>query len=150
MKSNMEFSWECHGKGDPDGEGGALKRTANNFVLHGHAITDAASFICKTQEQDTSVYLYEVHENEILNKSYGAKFKPITGTYKINQIENQKLGKHVSCLCLEGEIHPGHEWEFAKIAENNHAKESAEIARPQKRRTVCKTNKITKDRVRRT
>ena len=112
-------------------------------MLHGYDISDAASFICKIQEQNISFYLYEIHENEILYNSYDAKLKPNTGTYKIHQIKTQKLGelwyRDVSCLCEEEEIHPGLEWTFVKIAENNQAREPAEIARPQKRRIECQT-----------
>ena len=118
-KATWNFHESGHRKGVPDGVGGALKRTANNIVLHGHAITDAASIICKIQEQDTSVYLYEIHENEILNNSFDAKLKPITGTYTIHQIKTQKLGEllygDVSCLCEEEEYIQGINGNLVKL-----------------------------------
>ena len=48
-KATWNFHESGHGKGVPDSVGGALKRTANNLVIHGHFIKDSASFICKIQ-----------------------------------------------------------------------------------------------------
>lgn len=41
--------------------------------MYGHDITDAATFISGIQEQDTSVYLYEVAEDRIPSNSYEQK-----------------------------------------------------------------------------
>jgi hypothetical protein len=47
----------------PDGVGGALKRKANDLVLHGKDIMSAESFVenCK----DSSVFVYEVGQKAI-------------------------------------------------------------------------------------
>ena len=83
-----------HGKGVPDGVGGALKRTANNLVLHGHDISDAASFVCKIQEQDESVYLYEIYENEILNNSDDAKLNLLLEPIKFIKSKPKSLANY--------------------------------------------------------
>lgn len=43
IQATWNFHESGHGKGVPDGVGGALKRAAKNLVLHGKDITNAAS-----------------------------------------------------------------------------------------------------------
>lgn len=82
--ATLNFHESDHWKGVPDGVGGSLKRTGNVLVMHGHDITDAASFISSIQEQDKSVYLYEVAEIKYhqihLSKSFNLSLEHIQCT----------------------------------------------------------------------
>lgn len=69
--ATWNFHESDHENGVPDGVRSSLKRTKNALVMHVHYITDAATNISGIQEQDTSVYLYEVAED----RSPSIKFK---------------------------------------------------------------------------
>lgn len=118
--ANLNFHGSDHWKGVPDGVGGSLKRTGNLLVMHGHEITDAASFISSIQEQDKSVYLYEVAEIKYhqihLSKSFKLSLEHIKCT-KIRTTRNvgEVWYREVSCRCDEGEIHVGHEWNLPEL-----------------------------------
>lgn len=121
--ATWKFHESDHGNGVPDGVRGSLKRTKNALVMHVHDITDAATNISGIQEQDTSVYLYEVAEDTCRSPSISneQKLQPIPRTYKVHQMTIRNVGdvwyREVSCLYEEGEIHVGHEWKFARVAE---------------------------------
>ena len=97
----------------PDGVGGALKRKANDLVLHGKDIMSAESFVenCK----DSSVFAYEVGQKAIDYKTLilsNEKLKPVPGTLKLHQIRYSRYGeilhRDASCTCSEGSFHTGH------------------------------------------
>lgn len=48
------FFEASHGKGAPDGVGGALKRSADRIVAHGRAIPDAQSLYNELKKLETS------------------------------------------------------------------------------------------------
>lgn len=68
-----EITWNffeaSHGKGAPDGVGGALKRSADRIVAHGGDIPDAQTLYEKLKQLDTSVELFFVPEQDIETKS---------------------------------------------------------------------------------
>lgn len=68
-----EITWNffeaSHGKGAPDGVGGALKRSADRIVAHGGDIPDAKSLYEKLKSLDTSVELFFVEEGDIESKT---------------------------------------------------------------------------------
>lgn len=68
-----EITWNffeaSHGKGAPDGVGGALKRSADRIVAHGGDIPDAQSLYEKLKSLDTSVELFFVPERDIESKT---------------------------------------------------------------------------------
>lgn len=115
-----------HGKGVPDGVGGALKKAANNLVLHGKDITNAAPFVQSIKEKDSSIYLYEVPTSDVTEKSEilaSKNLKTVPETFKLHQIKTSRMGeiyfRDTSCVCDEGFLHTGHDLKFASIAKTD-------------------------------
>jgi len=100
--ATWHFSEAGHGKGAPDGVGGALKRNADNMVAQGHDITDARSFVDALK--DSSVKLFYVDNTEY-HPQIPANLKSVPGTMSIHQILTERAGevwyRDVSCSCLE-------------------------------------------------
>ena len=63
-----EITWNffeaSHGKGAPDGVGGALKRSADQIVAHGGDIPDAQSLYNKLKSLDTKACRAVLHPRE--------------------------------------------------------------------------------------
>lgn len=126
IQATWNFHESGHGKGVPDGVGGALKRAANNLVLHGKDITNAASFVQSIKEKDSSIYLYEVPTSDVTEKSEilaSKNLKTVPGTFKLHQIKTERIGeiyyRDISCVCDEGFLHTDHDWKFASIAKTD-------------------------------
>lgn len=94
-----------HGKGAPDGIGGALKRQADDIINHGGDITDAKQLFT-TLTANTSVKLFLVTRDNIsqLDPSVNAEsISSVPGTMKLHQISTYKSGevsyRNLSCFC---------------------------------------------------
>lgn len=126
IQATWNFHESGHGKGVPDGVGGALKRAANNLVLHGKDITNAAPFVQSIKEKDSSIYLYEVPTSDVTEKSEilaSKNLKTVPGTFKLHQIKTSRIGeiyyRDISCVCDEGVLHTDHDWKFASISKTD-------------------------------
>lgn len=54
--------------------------------------------------------------------------------------------REVSCLCEEGEIHEGHEWKCARVAEKI-VENSTQSSKPQKRKVESNSSKVDNENV---
>ena len=120
--ASWNFMASGHGKEIPDGVGAAIKRAADQRVLHGSDIVDSKTLVDQLSQTDTSIHLYtitaddiEVVEKEVEDKT----LKTVPGTMKLHQVivvapELIKC-REVSCKCMETAC-PGHclrEFSFA-------------------------------------
>ncbi|CAC5422422.1 unnamed protein product [Mytilus coruscus] len=120
LSGEWNFHERGHGKRVPDGVGGALKRRANDLVLHGKDIISAKSFV--ENFQDSAVFVHEVEQQEI---DYKAKIlsketvEPVPGTLKLHQIWYSGYGnilyRDVSCTCVKGSFHAGHDMKIHSL-----------------------------------
>lgn len=99
------FFEASHGKGAPDGVGGALKRRADSLVSQGRDITDAAELFEVLQETNTKIKLFFVSE-EAVDKAVlemPNDVPPIPSIMRIHQVVSLAHGvliyRDVSCLC---------------------------------------------------
>ncbi|XP_034084202.1 uncharacterized protein LOC117554075 isoform X2 [Gymnodraco acuticeps] len=106
-----EITWNffeaSHGKGAPDGVGGALKRSADRIMAHGGDIPDAQSLYDKLKSLDTSVELFFVPERDIESKAQVPAIAAVKGTLRIHQAISLTPGqmkyRDISCLCKREE-----------------------------------------------
>lgn len=93
-----------HGKGAPDGVGGALKRSADAVVASGMDIPDAASFYRLLLDK-TTIKLYFVPESSVREAIQAAPddIASVCGTMTIHQLVTIKRGEFIhrpiSCVC---------------------------------------------------
>ncbi|CAB3257455.1 unnamed protein product [Arctia plantaginis] len=83
------FSEAGHGKGAPDGVGGCVKRTADNFVAHGGDVTNIQDFVSCLQDRCKGIEIIPIDDTlitEIQNVANGNKCHPFKGTFKIHQL----------------------------------------------------------------
>lgn len=84
-----EITWNffeaSHGKGAPDGVGGALERSADQIVAHGRDIPDAQRLFDKLKSLDTSVELVFISERDMESKTEVPAIAAIKGTMRIHQ-----------------------------------------------------------------
>ncbi|KAL1250664.1 hypothetical protein QQF64_018460 [Cirrhinus molitorella] len=98
------FTEASHGKGAPDGVGGALKNLADRIVSYGTSIPDAES-LYEQLKNNSSVTLYKVSEEKIKAsfELVPPNLKTVPGTLKIHQLASTKPGvidtREVSCFC---------------------------------------------------
>ncbi|XP_062847785.1 uncharacterized protein LOC134310183 isoform X1 [Trichomycterus rosablanca] len=98
------FTEASHGKGAPDGVGGALKNLADRIVAYGTSIPDADTLF-EQLAKNSSVTLYKVSEEDIKasNELVPTQLKSVRGTMKIHQLTSTKPGvistREVSCFC---------------------------------------------------
>lgn len=94
-----------HGKGAPDGIGGALKRTADSLVCKGTDIPGATELYSALQKSGTSVKLFFVDAEDIDNAVLGmpSDLPPLPCTMKMHQAvtiaHGELVYRDVSCLC---------------------------------------------------
>lgn len=94
-----------HGKGAPDGIGGALKRKADSIVCRGTDIPGAAELYSALQKSGTSVKLFFVDEQDIDRAVQGMPndLPPLPSTMKMHQAVTLAYGevsyRDVSCMC---------------------------------------------------
>lgn len=111
--ATWSFFESSHGKGAPDGVGGALKRLANHYVAHGCDITDATTFF-KLMQEKSKITLFYVTDDDIEQSSKhlpSVPLKTIGGTRDIHQVitsrKNQIIYRPISCFCEENDWEMG-------------------------------------------
>ncbi|XP_078023610.1 uncharacterized protein LOC144462832 [Epinephelus lanceolatus] len=98
------FTEASHGKGAPDGVGGALKNLADRIVARGTDILDMRALITNLK-QHSGVRIFEITEEEILKSSelVPPSLKPVPGTMSVHQLIAKEAGcirvRDVSCFC---------------------------------------------------
>ncbi|KAK0145791.1 hypothetical protein N1851_015288 [Merluccius polli] len=106
---SWNFSEKAHGKGAPDGVGGAVKRLADAAVLRGRDL-QTAEHVFNFLKDESTVRCYWISEEEI-NK-YDEKVPllvpAIKGTLKIHQVTCQEPAviqyRDISCFCKRPNI----------------------------------------------
>ncbi|CAC5410487.1 unnamed protein product [Mytilus coruscus] len=119
---SWNFHENDHGKGAPDGIGGALTRAANRHVLQGKDILDTASFIKSFNGKDSNIALVEVSRKEVEKNSKilsNLNLKTVSGTLKMHQLFITAFGeieyRDISCFCRKDSEHSGHELKCFKF-----------------------------------
>jgi len=93
MKGFKSVTWNfteaSHGKGAPDGVGGALKNLADRLVAYGTDIPDAEALLHNLSKQ-SSVKLFEVTEEKVetYRELVPPSLKTVQGTLKVHQVRN--------------------------------------------------------------
>ena len=92
------FFESSHGKGAPDGVGGALKRSADRIVAHGVDVPNAITFYEKLNGSAIKLfYVSGVSTNTL------PTLPTVTGTMALHQVvcssEKEIAYRHVSCFC---------------------------------------------------
>ncbi|MGH0121770.1 UNVERIFIED_CONTAM: hypothetical protein FKN15_075518 [Acipenser sinensis] len=92
------FSEVSHGKGAPDGVGGALKNLADRIVTYGTDVPNVETMFDQLSAQ-SSVKLYQVMEEDITNGSelIPPSLKSVPGTMKIHQVSLEFTNSTVKC-----------------------------------------------------
>lgn len=104
--ATWSFFESSHGKGAPDGVGGALKRSANQLVAYGTDIPDAQTFY-NVMKENSKVHLFYITQTMIddIKKLIPREILPIKGTTKLHQLTLSKhstlLYRDVSCYCKD-------------------------------------------------
>ncbi|CAK1603666.1 unnamed protein product [Parnassius mnemosyne] len=99
------YTWSffeaAHGKGAPDGIGGAIKRTLDAKIAQGKDIPNAETAFDVLKSEDTAIKLFYIPSLNI--KPLHTKLSPLPQTMKIHQlitIEKLKLKyRDLSCFC---------------------------------------------------
>lgn len=95
-----------HGKGAPDGVGGALKRQADGLVSKGHDITDARSLYSALIRAHTTIKLFYVDEDDIEQavQAMPQNIPTVPSTMHLHQVVTLERGslicRDVSCTCV--------------------------------------------------
>lgn len=95
-----------HGKGAPDGVGGALKRQADDLVSKGHDIPDARALFSALSKTQTSIKLFYVEEEDIEKavRAMPQNIQPVPSTMRLHQVVTLARGslicRDVSCMCV--------------------------------------------------
>ncbi|MGH0170200.1 UNVERIFIED_CONTAM: hypothetical protein FKN15_058735 [Acipenser sinensis] len=92
------FSEVSHGKGAPDGVGGALKNLADRIITYGTDVPNVETMFDQLSAQ-SSVKLYQVMEEDITNGSelIPPSLKSVPGTMKIHQVSLEFTNSTVKC-----------------------------------------------------
>ena len=104
-KLTWNFSEKCHGKGAPDGVGGAIKRLADDHVKKGGDIQKPEDLYQLLQSTASNIRHFWVSETDVsrYDEAVPDNLPPVKGTFKIHQIESTEPGKihhrEVSCFC---------------------------------------------------
>ncbi len=105
------FSERSHGKGAPDGVGGAVKRTADKYVLRGSDLQSPRDFYQFLSSQtETSVKFKWIEESDIeaYDKLLPPSVKPVTGILGTHQVLSSSPGvilhRDLSCFCSYPEV----------------------------------------------
>ena len=108
---SWHFFESGHGKGAPDGIGGALKRTADRQVKLGKDIPNAKVLYDVLQET-TSIQLFYIRTEEIAkitSEMSALKLATVKGTMRLHQVISTRKGevkyRDVSCVCSLPGIH---------------------------------------------
>ncbi|XP_030251615.1 uncharacterized protein LOC115568462 [Sparus aurata] len=102
---SWNFFEASHGKGAPDGVGGALKRAADMMVAKGRDIPDAAELYKALTESNTTVKLFFVKSQDVEEaiEKMPKLIPAVPGTMRIHQVitlaPGEMLSRDVSCMC---------------------------------------------------
>uniref|UniRef100_UPI00358F15CF uncharacterized protein n=1 Tax=Myxine glutinosa TaxID=7769 RepID=UPI00358F15CF len=105
MAGSWNFFEASHGKGAPDGVGGALKRSADMMVAKGRDIPDAEELYKALTEANTTVKLFFVKGEDVENamEKMPKQIPAVPGTMRIHQVitlaPGELLHRDVSCFC---------------------------------------------------
>lgn len=127
FKNLKVFTWNFsepgHGKGSMDGVGGAIKRTADDYVNHGNDISTAAELV-RVLSKNSSVMLAEVSNGEILEmKSLLPKnLTTLKGIMGVRQVRwNSRgfmFGSKLSCFHCLDTSNPCKHYHLMKVQDN--------------------------------
>lgn len=104
------FSEKSHGKGAPDGVGGAVKRTADCAVQMGEDVQTPEDFYNLLTERKSDVKLFWVTMEDIkrFDEAVPDVVPPVKGTLAIHQVISTEPGKvihrEISCFCSRPRI----------------------------------------------
>ena len=109
-EAEWHFFEASHGKGAPDGIGGALKRAADRIVSHGHDLRSAKDVYDALKSKETNIKLSYVGASDVegcLKRWEGINLPTVPGTMAMHQL-TPKLDaslatltyREVSCLCV--------------------------------------------------
>ena len=105
--ASWNFHEAGHGKGIPDGRGGAIKRAADRRVLYGADIMNSKELIQELTKSGTKIELFCVEEEAIRKYENNLKqqiIQTVPGTLSIHQTFVNRFGeiqyRDVSCKCL--------------------------------------------------
>ncbi|KAL4009294.1 hypothetical protein ACER0C_003146 [Sarotherodon galilaeus] len=102
---SWNFFEASHGKGAPDGVGGALKRAADMMVAKGDDIPDAEELLRALSKTNTSVKLFFVKREDVEEamEKMPKQIPAVPGTMRIHQVVTVAPGelmvRDVSCMC---------------------------------------------------
>ncbi|KAK6168560.1 hypothetical protein SNE40_021068 [Patella caerulea] len=120
--TSWNFFASGHGKGIPDGVGGAVKRNADREVRFGSDISSAISFVDCMKKSQVDVIL--ISNEAILNqqkKLEEIQLTPIPGTMGLHQIfvsadsPSDFYYRAISCFCRGSNVCEGHQLKHAVI-----------------------------------
>lgn len=84
------FHEASHGKGTPDGVGGALKRSADRMVRQGKDLEDSLAVMKALEQTGTNIHLHCVDNQSIENNNTAmpptSKLVTVRGTMRLHQI----------------------------------------------------------------
>lgn len=89
QSATWNYSESGHGKGDPDGVGGVLKRTADRIVAQGADVSNFERLICVLKKHCEGVTLFIVTKEQIAmheKRVSGLKLTPFRGTFNVHQV----------------------------------------------------------------
>ena len=102
-KGVWNFFESGHGKGAPDGVGGALKRTADRLVAQGQDVPNPKKLYEVLLQSETHIKLYFITSECIKKIERIPSLATIPGTLKIHQVVTHARGtiyyRDVSCTC---------------------------------------------------
>ncbi|KAL7857118.1 hypothetical protein SRHO_G00160170 [Serrasalmus rhombeus] len=102
---SWNFFEASHGKGAPDGVGGALKRTADMMVAKGRDIPDALELYNALTETNTTVKLFFVKSEDVeeATQKMPKLIPAVPGTMRIHQVitlaPGELISRDLSCMC---------------------------------------------------
>lgn len=121
------YSESSHGKGAPDGVGGAVKRMADSIVAKGIDIPDVDTLYLQLKENSTAIKIILIPERRIseLDEGINKKLEAFKGTNKIHQLswckESSNIqARRLSCNdCPYNETCAHYDLGSIKIIKNN-------------------------------
>ena len=110
QKISWNFSEKAHGKGAPDGVGGAVKRLADTAVQRGKSLQSPEDFYQFLKDQTSSVTYFWISEDAIerYDDKVPAVVPAVKGTMKLHQVTCEKPAsiryRDISCFCARPAI----------------------------------------------
>ncbi len=108
---SWNYSEKSHGKGAPDGIGGAVKKDADLYVRWGGELqTPLDLYEMLTKKSGSTITHYWVSEESIqkYDELIPGKLTAVRGTLKIHQVLSSQAAqishREVSCFCKHAEI----------------------------------------------